>query len=266
MQPGTAAPEEHWTEFGRVRLPTGDELLLRRRGHRFEIRFNGWELMSDRAHWSETALGALGCEGIIGAGACVLIGGLGIGYTLRAALDALPITASVVVAELLPEVIAWNRGPLGDVAGRPLADPRVTIEPHDVARVLRHSAGRFDAVLLDIDNGPEAVTFAPNRQLYGADGLALIRRALRPRGRLAIWSAGRAAAFEVRLAAHGFDWQAIEVPARGCLNDPRHVIYLAAESTTHAGPRATPPPASASSRSASSTATSARRRRSTSPR
>ena len=159
MQSATAASEEHWTEFGRARLPTGDELLLRRRGHRFEIRFNGWELMSDRAHWSETALGALGCEGMAGPEACVLIGGLGIGYTLRAALDALPQSASLVVAELLPEVIAWNRGPLGQVAGRPLADPRVTIAPHDVARVLRRSPGRFDAVLLDIDNGPEAITF-----------------------------------------------------------------------------------------------------------
>lgn len=165
MPAAAIVPEEHWTELGRARMRAGEELVLRRRGGHYEIRFNGRELMSDRAHWSETALGTLGCDTLHVAQPRVLIGGLGIGYTLRAALDTLPAAAHVAVAELLPAVIAWNRGPLGELAGRPLDDPRVRVEPHDAARVLRRSAGQFDAILLDIDNGPDDVTFAGNRRL-----------------------------------------------------------------------------------------------------
>jgi spermidine synthase len=216
---------EAWTELARTRTAGGEELVLRGRGSVFEIRCDGWELMSSRAHHSESALARLGCARLAGA-ARVLIGGLGMGYTLRAALDALDASARVVVAELLPEVVAWNRGPLAPLAGRPLADGRVSVEYRDVAAVLGERRGAFDAVLLDVDNGPEAVMLAGNRGLYGAEGLALMRAALLAGGVLAVWSADRSAAFEARLTAAGWRWTATQVPARGGPDDPRHTIYL----------------------------------------
>lgn len=219
-----------WTELARTRTAGGDELVLRERAGVFEIRCNGWELMSNRAHHSESVLARLACAGRTGAGlagaARVLIGGLGMGYTLRAALDGLDASARVVVAELLPEVVAWNHGPLALMAGQPLADVRVSVECRDVAAVLSEQPGGFDAVLLDVDNGPEAVMLPGNRGLYGAEGLALMRAALRPGGVLAVWSADRSAAFEVCLTAAGWRWTATEVPARGGPDDPRHTVYL----------------------------------------
>jgi spermidine synthase len=214
-----------WTELARTRTAAGDELVLRERAGAFEIRCNGWELMSNRAHHSESALARLACAGRRGQ-ARVLIGGLGMGYTLRAALDGLDASARVVVAELLPEVVAWNHGPLAPLAGRPLADARVSVECRDVAAVLGERPGGFDAVLLDVDNGPEAVMLPGNRGLYGAKGLALMRAALRPGGVLAVWSADRSAAFEACLTAAGWRWTATEVPARGGPDDPRHTVYL----------------------------------------
>src|SRR5262249_55272141 len=150
------------------------------------VRAGGVDLMSNRSAGSEEALAELGCRDL-GPGASVLVGGLGMGFTLRAALAVLPADARVLVSELFPAVVGWVRGPLGGAAL--LADPRVRVEARDCAGVPAGSAGRFDAVLLDVDNGPSALTTEENRRLYGRAGLETAARALRPGGRLAVWSA-----------------------------------------------------------------------------
>ena len=161
----------------------------------------------------------------------VLIGGLGLGYTLRAALDRLPRSARVTVAELLPEIIAWNRGPLAPFAGHPLTDPRVSVICSDVADLLRSAEpASFDAILLDTDNGPDSVMLRDNASLYGCRSLRTIRRALRPAGILTVWSADPSPRFEHNLRDAGFQWRAHDVHARGAPNDPLHTIYLARES------------------------------------
>jgi spermidine synthase len=158
----------------------------------------------------------------------VLIGGLGLGYTLRAALDHLPPAARITVAELLPEIIALNRGPLAPFAGYPLADPRVSVACADIATLLRTAAPTtFDAILLDTDNGPDAVMLQGNAALYQPNSLRLIGRALRLAGTLAVWSADRSPTFEATLRASGFHCLAHDVPARGAPEDPLHTIYLA---------------------------------------
>src|SRR5262249_30264487 len=145
----------------------------------------------------------------------VLVGGLGMGYTLRAALDRLPPGGSVTVVELIPEVVEWNRGPLAFLAGDPLADPRVQVEVADVASVVRASDGRFDAILLDVDNGPGALTQRANGWLYSTQGLDAIHRALRPGGMVAVWSVGEAGAgFERALTRAGFAPRRDDVPSR----------------------------------------------------
>jgi len=219
---------QSWTELSRAETATGDQLVLRERAGCVELRCNGWDLMSSRAHHSEEVLAALACTRISAARPYVLIGGLGFGYTLRATLDRLPAASAVMVAELLPEVIAWNQDVLGPLAGRPLADPRVTVVRGDVAQLLHASApARFDAILLDTDNGPDAVMLAGNTILYATPGLRRIRRALRPGGVLAVWSAGRSSGFAARLGAGGFRHEAHDISARGGPNDPLHTIYLA---------------------------------------
>jgi spermidine synthase len=158
----------------------------------------------------------------------VLIGGLGMGYTLRAILDALPSTARVVVAEIMAEVVAWNRGPLAAPAGRPLDDRRVTVRVGDVATMLGAEAetGGFDAVVLDIDNGPDAVMLARNQPLYTPAGLRRLGAALRTGGVLAVWSADASPSFEAALDEAGFAWERVAVAARGVAGDPEHTIYL----------------------------------------
>lgn len=227
VDPAATESDDRWVELSDARTQTGDRIVLRARAGQFEIRFNGWELMSNRSHHSEDALAALACEHLRGSAPLVLVGGLGMGYTLRALLDGLPASARVTVAELLPEVANWNRGPLSHLAARPLDDARVTVLCRDVCSVLRDSGGSFDAIVLDVDNGPDAVTFSDNQQLYGRDGLRLIRRALRPNGVLAVWSASHSSCFEDNLAASGLRWRGVEIPARGSPGDPMHVIYLA---------------------------------------
>lgn len=214
---------EPWRVLGHATMPDGGELLLRGRGDEYEIRSNGWELMSSRAHGSEEALARLGCADLPPAPR-VLIGGLGLGFTLRAALDALPASACVVVAELVEEIIAWNRGPLAMLAGRPLDDLRVSVHCTDVAALL--SSGPFNAILLDIDNGPATPIYGGESPLYRRDGLQRIGCSLAPSGTLAIWSADRSTAFEQTLSASGFTWRAHAVPARHEA-EPRHTIYSA---------------------------------------
>ncbi|WP_159728798.1 hypothetical protein [Methylosinus sp. Ce-a6] len=216
-----------WEELSRARTAAGDELLLRHRGGIFEIRCNGSDLMSNRAHRSEEELARLALAEVSAATPRILIGGLGMGFTLRAALDAAPKDARVAVAELLPEIIAWNRGPLAPLAGRPLEDARVELREEDVATVMEAGEGAYEAILLDIDNGPEAVLCDVNSALFSARGLRKMRRALAPAGVLAVWSADPSPRFEERLEETRFSFRAMEVAARGAEGDPAHVVYIA---------------------------------------
>jgi hypothetical protein len=181
-----------WHTIDTAEAADGKKLVLQERDGVYVIRVGGHELMSSARHESEEALAEVGLENCSGNSPTVLIGGLGLGYTLRAALDRLPPTASVIVVEVSPAVVAWNRGPLAHLAGAPLEDPRATVEVSDVGRFTARTPLRFDSVLLDVDNGPTALSRSSNQQLYAAAGLNAFRRALRPGGRLVVWSAGPA--------------------------------------------------------------------------
>jgi spermidine synthase len=211
-----------WTKLGSARAPDGMELSLWKRDDEIVVRAGVAVLMSTRQHGSEELLAEHGCEGL-GPGARVLIGGLGLGYTLRAVLNLLPKKVEVVVAELIPEIVDWLRGPVG--AGALLDDRRVTVDLRDVAAVIRSSADRFDAILLDVDNSPDSLVQPANARLYGPDGLAEAVRALRPGGRYAVWSAGDDVAFTKRLGRAGLDARAIHVRATK-EKGSRHVIFL----------------------------------------
>jgi len=180
-----------WELLGETRTPDGSLMALMRRDREHVILANGKPLMSNLMHGSEEALASLACaRARTRPRPCVLVGGLGMGFTLRATLDALPADATVIVAELLPAVVEWNRGPLAPLAGEPLKDPRVTVLENDVAETMRASEGRFDAMLLDVDNGPTAFTSADNAGLYDNRGLAAAHA---PRGAGARRGAGRRA-------------------------------------------------------------------------
>ena len=196
--------------------PGGGDLVLLRRGGEYVIRVDGHDLMGSSSHSSEERLAEHGCRHIEGlAEARVLVGGLGMGYTLRAALDRLAPGAQVDVAEFSDAVVRWNRGPLAGLARSPLEDPRVQVFEEDVARVLERARGCYDAILLDVDNGPTALTASANARLYLAQGLRLLRRALQPGGVLAIWSASEAPRFTTRLSDAGFDCRVERLRARG---------------------------------------------------
>lgn len=206
----------------------GTELRLYERGGEFSIRIGGCELMNSRMHGSEDALAELACRRIAGtASSRVLIGGLGMGYTAAAALARLGPDSSAVVAELVPAVVRWNRCYLGSLAGHPLDDCRVTVHEGDVARILQLERQAYDAILLDVDNGPEALTRKGNRWLYTAAGIKTAFSALRPAGVLAIWSAGPDQAFANRLSKGGFAVEELRAPARGAQGGSRHTIWLA---------------------------------------
>jgi spermidine synthase len=213
--------------LGETTTPDGTTLSLTRRGPEFIILANGKPLMSNRMHGSEEALATFGCARVVRSAApVVLVGGLGMGYTLRATLDVLSADATVVVAELVPAVVEWNRGALADLARRPLEDPRVRVEVGDVGQALRASHGGFDAILLDVDNGPAAFTSTTNVGLYTDGGLAAAKRALRPGGVLAVWSAWDDRKFEQRLKYAGFRGAVEHVRARLKRGGPRHTIFL----------------------------------------
>ncbi len=204
----------------------GQDLVLYHRDGAYQIRVDGMELMSSRAHGSEAALSELTQEALARVAAPrILVGGLGMGFTLRAALDCFPAQATLVVAEVFAEVVKWNRGPLAHLAKRPLDDPRVRLRQADVAEVLRE--GPYDGILLDVDNGPQAFTLEANARLYGARGIARLRDALSQKGVLSLWSAGDEPAFERGLKRAGFSVNRVRVPARGRGGGPRHTIYLA---------------------------------------
>lgn len=217
-----------WQLLGEAVMPDGTDIRLTRHDDEFVILANGKPLMSSRTHGSEEALATLGCgETRELEQPRVLVGGLGMGFTLRAVLDTLPPGAIVTVAELVPAVIAWNQASLASLAAYPLNDRRVRVEVADVGFTLRANPGQFDAILLDVDNGPAAFTTTNNAGLYDNGGVSAAYAALRPVGTLAVWSAWEDRRFEQRLRFHGFDVEVARVRARLKKGGPRHTIFVA---------------------------------------
>jgi spermidine synthase len=217
-----------WTTIDTAKVPgDGGELRLMRRGAEYSIMSGPTELMNSRQSGSEEALATLVCERLHpGEGVHILVGGYGMGFTLRAALKNLPASARITVAELVPAVLAWARGPMAHIAQGCLADPRVTVHQGDVARAIIGPPARFDAILLDVDNGPEGLSRAANDRLYDEAGLAAARLALRPKGILAVWSSSPDQRFTQRLKGAGFAVEEVGVRARAGKGS-RHVIWLA---------------------------------------
>ena len=218
-----------WEFLQSAPVPGGKgELRLYRRGGEFSIRLDRCELMNSRIHGSEEALAELACARIADRSRPqVLIGGLGMGYTAAAALQRLRADGRVVVAELVPAVVAWNRGPLADLAGRPLENERVTVREVDIAEILKVEQGTYDAILLDVDNGPQGLTRKGNNWLYSRAGLDAAFKTLRPAGVLAVWSASPDRAFTRRLREAGFAVEEVVVRSRGPRKGTRHTIWLA---------------------------------------
>jgi spermidine synthase len=217
-----------WIQLGSARIPGGGELRLKQRGSEFSIMLGANELMNSRLSGSEEALARLACARIRDRPAPhLLIGGLGMGFTLRAALTELPQGARVTVAELVPEVVAWARGPMAAVFEGCLDDTRVAIREMDVAELIRPARAAFDAILLDVDNGPEGLSRKANDALYDHAGLAAARAALRPGGVLAVWSSAPDAGFSRRLGQAGFAVEETRARASRGGGGARHVIWLA---------------------------------------
>ncbi|MCP4755758.1 MAG: hypothetical protein GY866_33250 [Proteobacteria bacterium] len=219
-----------WKLLDTASIPgNGGELRLFRRDEEYAIRApNGIDLMNSRVHGSEEALAELACKRIKDRKAPrVLVGGLGMGWTLAAALSRLGENGRVVVAELIPAVVEWNRKHLGRLAGYPLEDKRVVIREVDVVRLLKTDKNAYDAILLDVDNGPEAFTREENDWLYSRKGLAAAGASLKPSGILAVWSCSPNEAFTRRLSQAGFRVEVIPVRARGAKGGSRHTIWLA---------------------------------------
>lgn len=219
-----------WTLLDTAEIPgTKGELRFYQRGDEHSIMIaGGGELMNSRIHGSEDALAELSCARLADRPAArVLIGGLGIGFTLAAALRTLGPEAQVVVAELIPAVVRWNRGPLGVHADHPLDDPRATVRESDVANLIKSERQAYDAILLDVDNGPEGLTRKDNDWFYRNAGLTAAFRALRPDGVLAVWSAGPDAAFSERLRHVGFEVEEVRTRAHRAKKGAMHTIWLA---------------------------------------
>lgn len=214
--------------IGTARIPGGEELRLFRRGGDFMIVVDREELMSSRMSGSEEALATMTCERLGDrATPHMLIGGYGMGFTLRAALGQLPTQAKVTVAELVPEIIEWARGPMAELAAGGLDDPRVFLRIQDVATVIADGANSYDAILLDVDNGPDGLVRFANDRLYTSSGLNAAKAALKQGGVLAIWSAAPDAAFARKLSRAGFSVEEVNVKARSNGKGPRHVIWFA---------------------------------------
>ena len=213
-----------------VRTPDGGEMVLYQHDHDFWITINGQDLMLSRQHVSEQELARLGCAHLAGRKApSILIGGLGMGYTLRQALDMLSPHAHVVVGELLGAVVEWNREFLGELNGHPLGDKRVDLKTGDIVELISRSKSGFDAILLDIDNGPRAITDSGNRRLYGREGILACRRALREQGCLAVWSAEPNKEFEQLLMSCGFHVRRFRVPAYRGSKARSRFVWVASE-------------------------------------
>lgn len=219
-----------WTLLGTAIIPNnGGELKLTQRENEFSIHLTGirGELMNSRTHCSELALAELGCAHIQGKDNCkVLVGGLGMGFTLSAALKATSNSSEVIVAELIPEVIEWNKGPLGECANKPLNDNRVQVHLGDVAGLFKSQQATYDAVLLDVDNGPEGFTHTDNNNLYSLPSLLAIGQTLKPGGVLAVWSAWNDPKFTIQLKKARFVVETKTVRAHKGKGSC-HTIYLA---------------------------------------
>jgi len=218
-----------WVQLGAASVPgDGGELRLMQRGHEFSIMAGSIELMSSRLSGSEEALASLTCERL---GArpklSMLIGGLGMGFTLRKALAVLGADACVTVAELVPEVVAWARGPLAAIHGDSLDDPRVTVFEGDVADLIAGAEACYDAILLDVDNGPEGLMRRANDELYDTYGLGEAHKALKPGGILAVWSSAPHPVFSKRVHGSPFKVEELRVWANGRGRGARHVVWLA---------------------------------------
>ena len=238
-----------WVHLDKVSIPGGDGTLrLKRRGAEFSIMLGDNELMNSRLSGSEQALASLCCERLADRPAPkFLIGGLGMGFTLRAALEKLGPKAEVVVAELVPAVVAWARGPMAEVFSGSLDDSRVKIREADVGAVIAEARGGWDAILLDVDNGPDGLTQAGNDWLYSHAGLAAAKAALRGKGVLAVWSAHPDRQFVERLRQVGFDVDEVSVRAHGN-KGARHRIWLATNGARPAQERKGRTPAARTSR------------------
>lgn len=217
------------TKLGEVQTADGKALALYAHDGDFSMSLDGQELMHSRANSSERLLGELGVEQIAAeAGASVLIGGLGLGYTLKAVLDQVPFETEVTVVELLPAVIAWNRAELLDLNGALLADPRVVVCEADVTRMIRNAAAySYDAILLDIDNGPVSMVTADNDRLYSGSGLRAVHSALKPAGRAVFWSARKDVKFESRLKKVGFTVRAVPAKVHPSAKRAAYILYVA---------------------------------------
>jgi len=218
-----------WIRIATARVPGGNgELLLQQRGDEYSIRVDGYELMNTRVHGSEDALAEIACAQLPDTSrAHVLIGGLGFGFTLAAVLKSIGAQGGATVAELVPEVVDWNRGPMGAASGHPLHDPRTITEIADVADVIRRNKNTFDAILLDVDNGPTSLVARGNSRLYTEKGLRTAHAALRPAGILAIWSSADAPAFTRRLNQTGFEATIHKVGSLGRSRGPRYFVWIA---------------------------------------
>ncbi|MBO9127324.1 MULTISPECIES: spermidine synthase [unclassified Rhizobium] len=218
-----------WIQLDSAQIPgEAGELRLKQRGSEFSIMLGSNELMNSRLSGSEEALATLSYDKLKGRPRpSILIGGLGMGFTLRAALAVVPKDAIVVVAELVPAVVSWARGPMAEVFKGCLDDPRVGIHQGDVSELIRSSRAKFDAILLDVDNGPDGLTRQSNDGLYDFAGLKAAREALRPGGVLAVWSSGPDASFTRRVRDSGFAVEAVNSRANGKRGGARHVIWLA---------------------------------------
>ena len=217
-----------WKHLDTARVPGGGELRLLRRGNEFSIKLDKNELMNNRLIGSEEALATFACDRIKDrARPRVLIGGLGMGFTLRAALKVLRPEARVIVAEIVPAVIAWASGPMASLYGDCLTDPRVDVHEADVGDLIRAKPAAYDAILLDVDNGPEGLSRRANDSLYSAAGLRATHAALSKGGVLAVWSSSPNAQFTERLRKGGFDAKEMKVRAVRAGKGSRHVIWIA---------------------------------------
>ena len=228
-QAGLKAAREGFEFLDAADIPGGGALHLIRRGDFFSIQFDDDELMGSHVRHSEQALATLACDRLADTGGRVLIGGLGMGFTLGAALGAWGPGAQIVVAELVPKVVEWAKGPLAHIFGGSLADPRVALEVADVHDVILRATASFDAILLDVDNGPDGLVQLANDRLYCNWGLRAAYAALRPAGILAIWSSYSDDDFHARLALAGFAVEEITIPAEQYDDDVSHTIWLAAK-------------------------------------
>jgi spermidine synthase len=218
-----------WLLLDTAPVPGGSgELRLMQRGSEFAIKLGQTELMNSRLSGSEKSLATIVCEKIRNRKApAILIGGLGMGFTLRAALASLGPEARITVAELVPAVLAWAHGPMAEIFGESLTDPRVCLRQADVGELIRSRGAIFDAILLDVDNGPEGLTRESNDALYGIKGLSATYAALHPGGVLAVWSSGPNRKFSSRLHIVGFQVDEVRVRANGSHGGAWHVIWIA---------------------------------------